>query len=312
MCYTKINFQAQNVMKNSVASQIYKTVFAKVETMGYLLDKDGLLVDCNENLLRFLGFTRIEDHSIGAIYTMLHHQGLWTSEQIQNFQRQDINTLMSGRKETEQQAIINSGGTIHYFEISRIPLADESGQAMGLAVFFSEITKQKQLTAQLKQLKSQLRYSHKAAPNSIKSERFTSIDKLKILLIEDNVLAQKAEKTILMSCRCLTDVVATPKQADELFQPGKYDMVLMDLTLEEGDGYHLTGLLRKREQGSRFRVPIIALTGHDPSVVGFNCEDAEMDGILRKPLTIEQANQLILRYVRHVDVDVKGLKEFKQ
>lgn len=312
MFYTKINFLAQNSMKDSAASQIYAKAFAKIENMLYLVDKDGFLIDCNANLLRFLGCSSIDTDSITSIYELMHKQGLWTSEQIQNFQQHDIRAIMSGKSEIAQHAMINNKGAILYFEILRTPLSDDSGNALGLAVTFRDITKLKQLTEQVRNLKSQVRYSHRSATNTFVVGNPSRIDKLKILLIEDNVIAQKAEKTILMSCKCLTDVVATPSQADELFKPGKYDLVLMDLTLEKGDGYNLTATLRKREQGSSYRVPIIALTGHDPMIVGFNCEDAEMDGILRKPLTLEQANQLIQRYIRHVDVHVKGLREFKQ
>lgn len=43
-----------------------------------------------------------------------------------------------------------------------------------------------------------------------------------------------------------------------------------------------------------------------------DCDDAEMDGILCKPLTPEQAKQLIQRYVDHANVMVKGLKEVNQ
>lgn len=297
-------------MNDLMTSQIYASAFSKTGDFLYILDKNGFLIDCNHNLLRFLGFSHIEDKTIGAIYEMMHKQGLWTSEQIEKFQQQDIDVMMSGRSRVEEQAMINNHGSILYFEISRLPLADKSGNALGLLVVLRDLTKQKQLNTQLRNIKSQLRYSNPLAVSS--PEKGTQINALKILLIEDNLVAQKAEKTVLMSCKCLTDVVATPKQADELFKPGKYDLVLMDLTLEEGDGYQLTASLRKREQGSNFRVPIIALTGHDPTVVGFNCEDAEMDGILRKPLTIEQAKQLIQRFIRHINVDVKGLKEFKQ
>ncbi|WP_043874600.1 response regulator [Legionella massiliensis] len=299
-------------MKDSVASQIYAKAFAKMDNMLYLIDKDGFLIDCNANLLRFLGCSPADLHSVASIYELMHTQGLWTTEQIQNFQQHDVQAIMSGKSEMEQHAIINNNGAILYFEIVRTPLSDGAGNSLGLAVTFRDITKLKQLSEQVRNLKSQVRYSHRSATNRFVVENPAQVDKLKILLIEDNVIAQKAEKTILMSCKCLTDVVATPSQADELFKPGKYDLVLMDLTLEEGDGYNLTANLRKREQGSSYRVPIIALTGHDPMVVGFNCEDAEMDGILRKPLTLEQANQLIQRYVRHVDVHVKGLREFKQ
>jgi PAS domain S-box-containing protein len=295
-------------MENSPILELYRSAFTKLDDPIYLLDKEGFLIDCNPKLLRFLGFESIKDNSIGAIYEMMRNQGLWTTEQIQTFQRNDIDAILSGEKNIEQQALINSNGSILYFEIARLPLSDSAGNALGLVVILRDQTKEKQLHEQLKNLKSRLRYS-----NNLSSERHSEAheSKLKILLIEDNPIAQKAEKMILMSCRCLTDVVATPTQAHEVFKPGKYDLVLMDLTLEEGDGYHLTATLRKREQGSNYRVPIIALTGHDPTVVGFNCEDAEMDGIMRKPLTVEQANQLIQRYIRHVDVSVKGLKEFK-
>jgi PAS domain S-box-containing protein len=299
-------------MKNTAASQLYIKAFTKMENMVYLIDKDGFLIDCNANLLRFLGYRHIEDNSIGSIYEMMRRQGLWTSEQIQNFQNHDIAIIMSGKNDIDHQAIINHHGTILYFEILRTALSDESGNALGLTVTFREITKQKQLTEQVKNLKSQLRYQHKAVTHHFASENEQHINKLKILLIEDNIIAQKVEKTILMNCKCLTDVVATAKQADELFRPAKYDLILMDLILEQGDGYNLTATLRKKEQGTNYRVPIIALTGHDPMDVGFNCEDAEMDGILRKPLTLEQANQLIQRYVHHLNINVKGLMEFKQ
>lgn len=299
-------------MKNPIAAQIYAQAFAKTDNLLYLIDKDGYLIDCNANLLHLLDCSPEEAGSIGSIYELMHHQGLWTSEQIENFEQHDIQAIVSGKAEIEQQAMINNNGAILYFEIVRTPLSDESGSALGLSVVFRDITKQKQLTEQVRHLKSQVRYSHRSVTTAVPAGNRWQMDKLKILLIEDSPLAQKAEKQILMNCRCLIDVVATPKQADELFKPGKYDLVLMDLTLEEGDGYNLTAILRSREQGSNYRVPIIALTGHDPMDVGMKCDDAEMDGILRKPLTIEQANQLIQRYVRHADVHVNGLREFKQ
>lgn len=300
-------------MEASLDKQIYASAFAKMDHFIYILDKNGILIDCNHNLLHFLGLTRIEQHSIDAIYNMMRQQGLWTSEQIQQFKQHDIDCILSGKSQTEQQAIINTHGLILYFECTRQPLFNPSNELIGLAVTLRDLTKQKQIARQLKESKLQLRkgqvlnqHSPSTVPSKIPQNNF------KILLIEDNPLVQKAEKNILMSCRCITDVAATPKQANEIFTPGKYDLVLMDLTLQEGDGYQLTAILRQKEKGSPVRVPIIALTGHDPDIVGFNCEDAEMDGILRKPLTVEQAQQLIQRYIRHANVHVKGLQQFKQ
>lgn len=156
-------------MENSPTSQIYTRAFTKMDNMVYLIDKDGFLIDCNANLLRFLGYRYIEDNSIGSIYEMMRQQGLWTSEQIHSFQQQDIAAIISGKNEVEQQAIINTQGTILYFEISRIPLADKSGNALGLAVTIRDISKLKQLTDQVKNLKSQVNYNHKTVTNNLSS-----------------------------------------------------------------------------------------------------------------------------------------------
>ncbi len=87
--------------------------------------------------------------------------------------------------------------------------------------------------------------------------------------------------------------------------------LLLGLGSGNGNGYQATSLFREMEKGTSFRVPIIALTGADPNSVDFECDDSEMDGIILKPLTFEQAKKLIQRYVFQKDVKVPGLKEFK-
>jgi PAS domain S-box-containing protein len=299
------------IMDISAFYQIYASAFSQTDDLIYLLDKDGFLIDCNDKLLHFLGFDKIEGNSPGLIYDMMSKQGLWTSEQLQSFMQHDIDALISAKKKIDQQAIINNKGSILYFELSRTPLSDPAGNILGLIVILRNVTKEKQLTSQLKNIKAQSR-NNSLNGDSLFSEKTRPKETTKILLIEDNLIAQKVEKSILMACRCFIDVVATPKQACELFKPGKYDLIFMDLTLDDGNGYNLTAVLRKSEQGSKFRVPIIALTGHDPAEVGLNCEDSEMDGIIQKPLTIDQAKQLIRRYVDNSDVEIKGFRPFNQ
>ncbi len=263
-------------MKNVALSHVYANAFSKTNNLVYLLDKDGFLMDCNDNLLKFLGFNSNPTHSQDSIYDLMRKQGLWTLEQLKQFKQKDIGVLISGNKTIDQQALISSNGSIHYFEFSRTPFTDSSGLVLGLLVTIRDLTKQKKLEDQLKNLKTQAKYNNLSEGMTTDNPR--PFDKIRILLVEDNVLSQKAEKKILMACNCVVDVVATSKHADELYNPGKYQMVLMDLTLEEGDGYHLTIALRKKEQASSFRAPIIALTGHDPTEVKFNCEDSKWTG----------------------------------
>lgn len=292
------------------ALQIYMSAFTKMDNFAYLLDREGGLKACNQNLLRFLGFDEIGEHSI---YSMLHQQGLWISSQIEKMQQHDINTLISGKKMVEELTIINNKGIILGFEVSRIPLMDGSGIALGLMVSLRDITSEKRLAEQLKDLKNQLRHNNKMLGNAdaVNNESLHKANPVKVLLIEDNLLTQKIEKNILFTCRCVTDAVATPRQANEIFKPGKYDLVLMDIGLEEGNGYQITAALRKKEEGSCYRVPIIALTGYALEEIEYDCDDAEMDGIISKPLTAIQTKQLIQRYIRHADIEVTGLREIK-
>ena len=85
----------------------------------------------------------------------------------------------------------------------------------------------------------------------------------------------------------------------------------MDIGLEGTSGYMLAKEVRKLEQGSRYRVPIIALTGFDAEIVKSDCEYYQMEGAIHKPLTVEQVRQIIQHYIKHIDIDVAGLHQGK-
>lgn len=290
----------------------YQIAFEKMDIPSYLLTHDGQLLACNRQLLRFLGIEKQENNSI---YNLLRQHGLWSVQQIQNFQLEDMNAIISGKKNTEIQAGIHGGDDILYFEFVRIPLFDESGTSFGLMVTMRDITKQKKVEVKLQEVEARLKYLNKLIgdPETLLADDMKKTKIMKVLIVEDNFLTQKVEKKLLMACHCLTDVVATVAEANEIFKPGKYDLALVDLELGSGNGngYQATGILRDMEKGSGFRVPIIALTGADINAVEFDCDDSEMDGIISKPLTIGQTKQLIQRYIHQADVKVTGLKEFK-
>lgn len=292
--------------------QVYQIAFKKMDVPSYLLDRDGQLLACNIQLLRFLGLDVQNDNSI---YNMLCVHGLWTRQQMQYFQQEDMNTLISGNKNVTLHSVIHEKGDIFYFEIVRTPLFDESGHGFGLMVTLRDITKQKQLEGKVKELEARLRYVNKFLGTSDKNRigEMNTARVVKVLIVEDNLITQKVEKKLLMASHCLTDVVATVEQMKEIFKPGKYDLVLVDLGLGSGNGngYQATRIIREMEKDSQFRVPIIALTGADLNAVELECDDSEMDGIMSKPLTSEQAQQLVQRYVLQAEVKVTGLKEFK-
>lgn len=133
----------------------------------------------------------------------------------------------------------------------------------------------------------------------------------KVLMIEDNAIAQKAVQALLMQLDCQVDVADSGEKAVSLFKPGKYDLIFMDIGLEDGSGYVVSKKLRQIEDGSGFRVPIIALTGYEADVVKMDCNDYFMEGAITKPLTSEQARQIIEHYIYHMDIPISGLKTTK-
>lgn len=127
-------------------------------------------------------------------------------------------------------------------------------------------------------------------------------------MIEDNLIAQNVESALLSALNCQVDIAGTGSMALELFEPGKYDLVLMDIGLTDTSGYVVAKNLRKQEKNTPYHVPIIALTGYEADVVKYDCEQYFMEGAITKPLSSEQAKQLIQHYIYHQDTEITGLK----
>ncbi len=84
--------------------------------------------------------------------------------------------------------------------------------------------------------------------------------KKSILVVEDDEQSQKYMR-ILLSREFEVFIAAGGTQAWEILESGNIALILMDLSLRDGeDGLKITR--RIRESGSRRDVPIIALTAH--------------------------------------------------
>ncbi len=119
----------------------------------------------------------------------------------------------------------------------------------------------------------------------------------KVLLIEDNFIAQTIVKSILTSFHCEVDIANTGAEAIELFDAGKYQLIVTDLGLPDIYGYSLISYFRKIEEGSIYRAPIIILTAHITDEIRKECAEIGADEVLHKPLMSETAKSILERYV---------------
>ncbi|HEM0457355.1 TPA: response regulator, partial [Legionella pneumophila] len=270
----------------------------------YWVDKDCLLKGCNQNFIKLLGLKKIKDLK-GTPYEQMAKYTGWPEKNIEAFKLDDMKVLFSGEPQwdVEEEPLFNKDKEVSYYRTRRVPLFDKDNKVYGLVVVLTDITKFKKMEEQLQKV---------ATKEKIKPSPAKRIEEPKILMVEDNFVAQKVEEALLKELQCQVDIADTGDKALNLFDPGKYDMVFMDIGLEDTSGYLVAKKIRQKEQNTNYHVPIIALTSYQADVVKYDVEDYFMDGVLTKPLTSEQADQLIKHFVHKEDIMVSGLKSARE
>jgi len=297
---------------DSNTMMLYQSSFSNMPYLMYIIDKNCSVESCNKHLLTRLNVVDVDRKTVGWLYKQMKQSGFWTEEQAQMFKTKDIEVLLSGQPLLDQPElpVVDQHKSIHHYKSSRIPLHNKAQEVIGLLVIFTEITERLQLEEQLNKIKAQLQSANANADHNLATDvaQAARTNPLRVLVIEDNLIAQKATQAVLMQVDCLVDIADSEAQLWDVFEPGKYDVVFMDIGLEGTSGYILAQEIRKKEEKQKTHVPIIALTGFKAEAVSFDCDYYQMEGAITKPLTVEQANQVIQHYVYNIDIDVKGLK----
>lgn len=120
---------------------------------------------------------------------------------------------------------------------------------------------------------------------------------LNVLLVEDNLAAQLIESSFLTARNCNVQIADCGEKALELFEPGKYHMIIMDIGLPGMQGDTVAKLIRKMESGHSSRTDIFALTAHTSPDINKQYCSAGIDQVFSKPLSREQAGSMIDRYL---------------
>jgi len=123
-----------------------------------------------------------------------------------------------------------------------------------------------------------------------------SLDSLKVLLAEDNPINQVVSVHLLEKFGCRVHMVATGLEAVAALEQQSFDLVLMDVQMPDLDGLEATAVIRRKEQGTGHRVPIIALTAHAMQGDLERCLAAGMDGYLAKPINSKQFREVLARF----------------
>ena len=107
---------------------------------------------------------------------------------------------------------------------------------------------------------------------------------MRILLAEDNAVNRKLARTLLEKHGCTVVIATNGREAIDVLDRDKVDLVLMDVQMPSMDGLEATRAIRERERSAGEHLHIIALTAHAMKGDRERCLAAGADDYLTKPI----------------------------
>ena len=118
--------------------------------------------------------------------------------------------------------------------------------------------------------------------------------KVRVLVVEDNEVNQLLVKTLLEKKGADVSLVSDGKQAIKKATAKEYDLIFMDISMPEMNGYQASKTLRK----NGLRTPIIALTAHAFQETQEKCRAAGMNGFISKPYRDEDILKIFKKWIK--------------
>ncbi|MBV8939420.1 MAG: response regulator [Alphaproteobacteria bacterium] len=147
-----------------------------------------------------------------------------------------------------------------------------------------------------------LRMPLKINPNLAKPKKSLEVRPVKgeilhILLVEDNPTNTLIATTYLDELHCTYDTASSGEEALRKFKENRYSFILMDVQMQNMDGYEATRRIRLMEKQKALpETPIIALTAHALQGDKKKCLAAGMNDYLTKPLRFEEISEKLEEY----------------
>jgi signal transduction histidine kinase/DNA-binding NarL/FixJ family response regulator len=137
-----------------------------------------------------------------------------------------------------------------------------------------------------------------SAGSALSSE--VSLQGVRVLLAEDNVVNQEVAVSLLESLGCQVTSADNGEAAVSKLSADRYDLVLMDCQMPGMDGFDATREIRCRERDAgNGRIPIVALTANAMRGDRERCLAAGMDDFVSKPFRLEELRRTLERWVSH-------------
>ena len=128
-------------------------------------------------------------------------------------------------------------------------------------------------------------------------EQLQDIDGARVLLVEDNTINQQVAREILEQAGLAVDLANDGKEAVELAEKHKYDVILMDIQMPVMDGFAATNQIRNSKSKNR-NVPIVAMTAHAMAGDREKSIAAGMVDHVTKPIDPAELCRILLKWIK--------------
>ncbi len=122
----------------------------------------------------------------------------------------------------------------------------------------------------------------------------------KVLLAEDDEISIYLALKILEEKGLQVTVAKNGREAVELFDQDKFDLILMDINMPYMDGYAATAAIRLNDKMLKNCVAIIAMTAYSLSGDREKCLSAGMDDYISKPIDIDEMNATLDKWLGNI------------
>jgi diguanylate cyclase (GGDEF)-like protein len=121
----------------------------------------------------------------------------------------------------------------------------------------------------------------------------------RVLVAEDNRTNQMVAAGMLAMNGCVCEFAADGVEAVRAAQRERFDLILMDCSMPEMDGYEATAHIRLAELALGRRTPLVAMTANTQVGDAEKCLAAGMDDYLAKPITLVELRQKLEKWLPH-------------
>lgn len=118
----------------------------------------------------------------------------------------------------------------------------------------------------------------------------------RVLVVDDNWITLKLIEKMLLSFGLVSKTADSGAAALEMLHEQKFDLLFLDCSMPEVDGYAVARQVRANEAiGTHLR--IIAFTADDSIENRRLCREAGMDGLFPKPYSYTSLEELLTKFL---------------